>query len=166
MSESNDSAAVAEASVAAAPARVAAGDPAVETRLGAAIVVGTAAAIAAAAAWAVVTVTTHYQLGLMAIAVGALVGIAVQRVGRSGAPVLGVAGAVLAGLGCVLGNLFAQAGFAAQQTSLSLAGALGLVLTPSVAARALSQAFDGMGILFCAIAIYEGYKFARKVPKG
>ena len=63
---------------------------------------GLAAAFVGAIAWAIVTVTTKYQLGIMAIAVGLLVGLAL-RLGNGG-KAFGILGACLALFGCVLGN--------------------------------------------------------------
>lgn len=135
----------------------------IPTRLGAAIGAGIGGAVIGAALWAIVTVTTHYQIGFMAVGVGLLVGWGVQRTGRSGAPVLGVIGALLALIGCVLGNLMSAAGFAAQSGDATFGGVLATVLTsPDVAVAVLSATFHPMDLLFYAIAVYEGYKFARK----
>src|SRR6266576_7031028 len=74
---------------------------------------GLAAAIIGAIIWAVVTVTTKYQIGWMALGVGALVGFAL-RIGNGG-KVFGILGAVLALCGCILGNYFSLIGFASAQ---------------------------------------------------
>ena len=65
---------------------------------------GLAAAIIGAIIWAVVTVTTKYQIGLMALGVGALVGFA-MRIGNGGKS-FSILAALLAFFGCILGNLF------------------------------------------------------------
>ena len=76
---------------------------------------GLGAAIAGAAIWAAITAATEYQIGWMAIGVGFLVGFAVRVVGKGSEASFGVVGAVLALLGCLLGNLLTLAWFAAQQ---------------------------------------------------
>lgn len=135
----------------------------VPTNLGKALAAGFAAAVVGAVLWAVVTVTTHYQIGFMAIGLGFLVGWAVRTTGRSGAPVLGYLGAVFALAGCILGNLLTASGFFAATMGVPLSVALAnVLLQPAVAARALQDGFDPMDLLFYAIAVYEGYKIARR----
>jgi hypothetical protein len=137
------------------------------THLLAAVIAGLAAAVAGAALWALVTVTTRFQIGFMAVAVGLLVGWAVQRSGRSGAPILGVVGAACALLGCALGNLLSAAGFAAQNDPASLGKAVAAVLTnPALDVAILSRSFSAVQLVFYAIAVYEGYKFARRPIAG
>jgi hypothetical protein len=146
-----------------------AAEPAAEipTRMVPALLAGIGAAVLGAVLWAVVTVVTHYQIGFMAVGVGLLVGWAVQRTGRSGAMALGILGALLACAGCVLGDLLSAAGFLSQEQHVALSGAVGLVLTnPSLDVRILSESFNGIQIVFYAIAIYEGYKFARRPVPG
>ena len=147
---------------AAHPAPAAVIEP-VATNLGKAVAAAMVAAVVGAILWAVITVTTHYQIGIMAIGVGVLVGWAVRAVGRSGAPVLGYVGAVFALAGCVLGNLLTVSGFAASEMGMPLSAAITKVLLqPAVAVSALQDNFNGMDLLFYAIAVYEGYKIARK----
>lgn len=125
------------------------------------ILAGAAAAIVGAAIWAVVTVVIEYQIGWMAVGVGFLVGYAVRLFGKGVSNVFGIAGAVLALSGCVLGNLFSTCGFLANQESVPLARLLGNVLTqPAVAIEILKATFSPMDILFYGIAVYEGYKFS------
>ena len=70
-----------------------------------ALLAGIAAAVVGTIVWAAITVTTGYQIGYMAIAVGFIVGYAV-RLGNGIDKIFGVLGAALALGGCVLGNLF------------------------------------------------------------
>jgi Na+/melibiose symporter-like transporter len=121
-----------------------------------------AAAAVGAVIWAVITVTTKFQIGSMAVGVGFLVGWALQRTGRSGAAVLGVVGATFALGGAVLGNLLSASGFVAAGRNLPLFDVVGRVFTqPSVASSLLQATFNPMDLLFYAIAVYEGYKLAR-----
>ena len=148
----------------AAPAAAAVTQP---TRAGLAFIAGLGAAVVGAVLWALITVTTKYQIGFMAVGVGLLVGWTVQRTGRSGAPVLGVLGAALALGGCPLGDLLSAAPFIAEGKGVPLMSAVGEVLTnPSLDVAILTATFDVMQIVFYAIAIYEGYKFARRPVSG
>src|SRR6266702_8306688 len=74
---------------------------------------GLAAAIIGAIVWAILTVTTKYQIGWMAIGVGALVGFAL-RIGNGG-KLFGILGAFLALFGCILGNYFSLIAFASAE---------------------------------------------------
>ncbi len=84
-----------------------------ERRLFLGALAGLAAAFVGAVVWAIVTVTTKYQIGLVAIGIGALVGFAV-RIGNGG-KAFGILGAFLALFGCVLGNYFSLIAFASAQ---------------------------------------------------
>jgi hypothetical protein len=77
-----------------------------EQNLPMALAAGFAAALVGGILWAVITVVTNYQIGFMAVGVGLLVGYAVRYFGKGIDPIFGVAGAVLALLGCLLGNFF------------------------------------------------------------
>jgi hypothetical protein len=141
-----------------APAEAAPG----EARIGPAIAAGLAAAIAGAIAWAAVTKMTHTKLGLLAVAVGALIGIAVRKFGRSGGTTLAVIGGACAVVGCLLGDLFTAAAFFADGGDVSLVDATLRALSPTVAPEILAAAFTPMTLVFYAIAVYEGFTFARK----
>jgi len=69
-----------------------------------AILAGIGAAVLGAALWAVVTVTTKTELGLMAVAVGFLVGRAIRAVGHGVEQKFGYLGAACAFVGCIAGN--------------------------------------------------------------
>ncbi len=128
-----------------------------------AIAAGVVAALLGAVVWAVVTVTTEYQIGFMAIGVGILVGFAV-RLGRGVDQIFAITGAVLALLGCVLGNLFSLVGFLSRDEGISLLetfSAIDYTALPDV----MMASFSPMDLLFYGIAIYEGYRFST-VPAG
>lgn len=125
-----------------------------------ALLAGLLAAAAGAGAWALVTVLTRMQIGWMAVGIGFLVGLAVRRFGKGSAPSFQVLGAVLSLLGCVAGNLLAVCIFAARNENLPLTAILA-GLTPSTAVRLIVETFSPMDLLFYALSIYEGYKFAR-----
>lgn len=139
--------------------------PSVDTRgnLGMAVAAGVVAMLVGAVLWAVITVTTEFQIGFMAIGVGVLVGYAVRRFGNGTTMPFALTGAVLALLGCVLGNLFSVIGFLSKQEGMSLGDVAGFVLgNPSMAMMFMRESFSAMDLLFYAIAVYEGYKIAIK----
>jgi hypothetical protein len=129
--------------------------------LGTGIAAGIAAMLVGAVLWAVITVTTEFQIGFMAIGVGVLVGFAIRRFGGGRTMAFALAGAVLALLGCVLGNLFSVIGFLSKQEGMALGEVAGFVLgNPSMAVMFMRESFSAMDVLFYAIAVYEGYKLA------
>jgi hypothetical protein len=127
-----------------------------------ALLAGAVAAVVGAVLWAVVTVMMKAQIGFMAIGVGLLVAFAVRKVGRGSAVTYGGIGAVFALLGCLFGNLLSGCAFVALQENLPIADVtLKMLASPSTSLLLLEETFDGMDLLFYAIAAYEGFKFAR-----
>jgi len=125
------------------------------------IAAGSVAALIGGVLWAVITVVTEYQIGFMAVGVGFLVGAAVGKFGHGQDNVYRIAGAVLALLGCVLGNFFTLIGFAARSEGVSVFAMLTQIdfsAVPGVMASTASP----MDFLFYGIAIYEGYKLSVK----
>ena len=125
-----------------------------------ALLAGLVAAAAGAAAWALVTVLTGWQIGWMAVGIGFLVGLAVRKFGKGSAPSFQVLGAVLSLLGCLAGNLLAVCIFAGRSEDVPLMTILA-GLTPSLAVSLIVETFSPMDLLFYGLAVYEGYKFAR-----
>ena len=124
-----------------------------------AVPAGIVAALVGAILWAVVVYVSGYALGLMAIAVGAVVGYAVRATGKGVDQKFGILGAGCAALGWALGTALADVAMLAKLENLSFATAfadLGANGTVSL----FMNAADGMDILFLGIALYEGYKFA------
>lgn len=131
----------------------------------AAIGAGFGAALVGAVLWAGITVATGVQIGFMAVGVGFLVGLAIRNVGRGRSPKFAVAGATLALIGCVLGNLFTVLGLIANDREVRFFDLLGHALAnPGTAAGLMSDSFQVMDLLFYGIAIYEGFKLSR-VPR-
>jgi hypothetical protein len=118
---------------------------------------GLAAAFVGAIAWAIVTVATKYQIGWMALGVGALVGLAL-RLGNGG-KAFGILGACLALFGCVLGNFLSLVAFSATQQHISVFAVLANV-DYAKASSVMWDNFLSTGILFYGIAVYEGYRFS------
>ncbi len=128
-----------------------------------ALIGGLVAAGIGAAIWAAVTVATGYQIGWMAVGVGFLVGIAIRKTGNGRTMVFGIAGALLALVGCIAGNLLAMVGFFAKESSASFLATLNQ-LDPPAAVNLLVATASPMDLLFYGIAVYEGFKLAILPP--
>jgi len=120
---------------------------------------GLIAAVSGAAVWAGVTVVTEYQIGWMAVGLGFLVGIAIRAMGRGIDQVFGVVGAVMALVGCVLGNVFTIVWYISAQTGSSLLSVL-TQLDMELVIDLITETFQVMDILFYGLALYFGYKYA------
>lgn len=126
-----------------------------------------AASLIGAIVWGLVSVSTGYQIGYMAIGVGFLVGLA-MRMGKGVRPIFGIIGAALALLSCLLGDYFSMIGYVAQEYDLSYMETLTTVPVADVIS-ALIENMLSMTALFYGIALYEGYKLsfrAEKQPEG
>jgi hypothetical protein len=108
--------------------------------LGFAIAAGVGAAVVSGIGWVILTAVTGYRLGLVAIGLGALVGVSVRYAGKGIDPIFGVVGAVCALLACFGGNLVIHGLSRLSGSDASL--------------------FTFMDFIFCAIATYEGYRFS------
>ena len=120
---------------------------------------GAVAALIGAGTWALITVTTHFQIGFMAVGVGFLVGVAIRTFGKGLDKTFGIVGGVLALLGCGLGNLFAVCGRIAVDQDMEFFEVLsGLDL--QIVTELMVATFSPMDLLFYGIAVYEGYKLS------
>ncbi len=132
-----------------------------EQNLPMAVIAGAAAAIIGGAIWAVVTVTTNFQIGWMAVGVGFLVGYGVRYFGKGVTNTYGIIGASFALAGCLIGNLFTVCGFAAAGQSVPYMQVLTAVLhNPFMAVEMMKASFSPFDLLFYGIAVYEGYKLS------
>jgi hypothetical protein len=63
----------------------------------------------------------------------------------------------------VLGNLLSACGFFAAARELPVLGVVGRVLaSPDLALSLLQATFNEMDLLFYGVAVYEGFKLARR----
>lgn len=122
---------------------------------------GLFSAILSGILWAVITVTTEFQIGYMAVAVGFIVGYAVGFFGAGTSISFSFVGAICAFLGCLLGNLFSQIGFIAKYEDLSVLETLSL-LDMNIIIEVMAASFHPMDILFYGIAVYEGFRFSQR----
>jgi hypothetical protein len=124
-------------------------------------IAGSAAALAGAILWAVITVVTNFQIGWMAIGVAFAVGWCMRRFGKGVNKIFGVVGAGLALLGCIAGNFFMIAALVAQNEAASIIDVIALmILNPVIALELFAQTFSPIDLLFYAFAIYYGYRFS------
>lgn len=129
-----------------------------QNRLGG-FLAGVAALVATAVIWAAITAATDYQIGWMAIGVGFVVGIAVRIAGKGIDPFFGILGAVLALVGCVLGNLLTGAYFVSEAEGTPLVETvLAFLVSPGAAFELLEVMFSPMDLLFYGFALSVGYK--------
>lgn len=115
--------------------------------------------ILGAALWAVITVATGFQIGYMAVAIGAGVGYTMRYFGKGIDQIFGITGALIAVVSCFIGNFFSLIGFVANDQGLGYIETL-LAIDYNLIPIAMKEAFSIMDILFYGIAGYEGYKFA------
>jgi len=123
-----------------------------------AILAGVVAALIGAILWAVISAATNYQIGFMAIGVGLLVGVAVLHFGKGITPLYGVVGAVCALFGCLLGNVLTACYFIGEPQGVDTLTVLNSVLGAGQIIPLITDTFQGMDLLFYAIAIFEAYR--------
>jgi hypothetical protein len=131
--------------------------------LGKAVLGGLIALVVGAGLWAAISSTTGMQIGWMAIGVGFLVGFAVRWLGRGTEPVYGYLGALLALIGCLLGNVLAYSIILARFEGVGALSYFFSVL-PTFGTFIFKN-FQPIDLLFYALAMYQGYSFSfRKAP--
>lgn len=130
-----------------------------EQNLPIAILAGIGTGLIGAILWGLITVTTNYQIGYMAIAIGAGVGFSMRYIGKGIDQIFGIAGGVIAVLSCFIGNFFSVIGFYANAESLEFLETL-LLFDYSYFFPVMTETFSFMDIIFYGIAGYEGYKFS------
>ncbi|QIU94734.1 hypothetical protein [Bacteroides faecium] len=128
---------------------------------------GVAAAFIGAVAWGLISVSTGYQIGYMAIAIGFLVGFAMRQ-GKGIRPVFGILGAALALFSCVLGDFFSIIGYISKDYEMPFFKVLAEADYGEIFTLILNNVAS-MTALFYGFAVYEGYKFsfrAQNRPEG
>jgi hypothetical protein len=125
---------------------------------------GLGAAVAGAIIWDKLVFWTHYQIGFVAVILGAIVGMAV-RAGSDGRPgrLLPWMGALLAGFSVILGYVL----LVNDQASTNAEAAANLARIPAVLRFVLLaviavRSMDLMDWVFVAIGVWEGWSIPRK----
>ena len=120
---------------------------------------GLVAALIGAVLWAVLVAVTNFKIGYAAIGIGFLVGWTMRTVARGHNPTYGYVGAILALLGCVVGDVLSDCVRLAAQVGRPT---LDIVshLTPSLAVELLKAGFQPLDALFYVFAAMAGYRNA------
>jgi len=127
---------------------------------------GVLAMLVSALIWGAITYLTEYQIGWMAIGVGFLVGLAIKFFGKGKTMIFGISGAVLALIGCVLGNLIFYSGVIAREENVSfLEVFFFFFFSPAAAIELFTVAFDFIDILFYVLAAYAGFSTAMDLKR-
>ncbi len=130
-----------------------------EQNLPKALIAGAGAGLLGAILWGLITVATNYQIGYMAIAIGAGVGFSMRFLGKGIDQVFGISGGAIAVLSCFIGNFFSIIGFFANAEGMDFFETL-LLFDYAYFFPVMSETFTFMDIVFYGIAGYEGYKFS------
>jgi hypothetical protein len=125
------------------------------------VIGGIVAAVVGAVIWALITSWTGWQIGWMAVGVGALVGFTIRLLGKGSSIKFGIIGAVLALLGCLVGNLLAVCIVTAKEYDIPLFDILSLLDFPTII-DIFKETFSPIDILFYVLAIFAGYSFSIK----
>ena len=124
-----------------------------------ALMAGLGAGLVGAILWGGITVITSFQIGYMAVAIGAGVGFAMRYAGKGIDMIFGIAGGVIAIASCALGNFLSTMGFVANAEGLGYIETL-FMFDYAYLFPLMAETFSFMDILFYGIAGYEGYRFA------
>jgi hypothetical protein len=126
------------------------------------IAAGAVAALVGAVLWAVFVEASGYELGIVAVGIGFLVGQA-MAVTAGASDRLPPIGAVLALVGCLLGNAFVDAHELAKVVGGSTGNVLHRMISdPHLAGEVFKAGFRTFDLVFWAIAAYEGYKLTAR----
>ncbi|MEY4487849.1 MAG: hypothetical protein RIQ79_357 [Verrucomicrobiota bacterium] len=123
------------------------------------VLAGVGAMLVGTTIWVTVTVLSNFQIGYMAVGVGFLVGIAMRFAGRGYGQPFHAIGAVLALLGCALGNLFTGCELIAMSNEVSFFSVVG-GLDMESATGIMGAMFSPMDVLFYALAAMAGWKYS------
>ena len=130
-----------------------------EQNLVAGLIAGVIVGIIVAVVWCAITVATEFQIGYMAIAVGAGVGFAIRYFGKGVDQIFGICGAAIASVSCILGNYFSVIAFIANMNSEAYTEVLFMV-NPGFVFEVMKENFSVVDLLFYGFAAFEGYKFS------
>ena len=119
---------------------------------------GLFAAAIGAGIWMAVTVMLNVHVGYVAVAVGALVGLAIRVAGNGRNALFGIMGALLTLAGCVGGEVLSvvQSAVTAERDFYSVLTSLDLVQTVS----AIFAKMDAMMVVIYGVGLFAGYKLS------
>jgi hypothetical protein len=120
---------------------------------------GLFASIIGAILWALISVLIQLQFGIMAIAVGALVGMTIKYFGKGISLKYSILGSAISLFGCLLGNFLMVVAFASKQMNMTFFQLFQHVALSKIPQIMWSTAHP-MDFVFYAITIYEGFRFS------
>ena len=136
-----------------------------EQRLMPGIISGLIAGTVGAILWGIITVVTGFQIGYMALAIGAVVGLAVRIFGNGIDQIFGFWGAGISLFSILFGNFLSIIGFIANSEGLGYFETL-FLFDYSYLPKVMGRTFEMINLLFYGIAVFEGYKFSfRKITE-
>ena len=112
--------------------------------------------------WALVSVITGYQVGIVAIVMGVIVGVGVRYFGAGFDPIFSIIGGGYALLSCILGAIFSQIGYAMGEEGLGLMQALSFINAETIFVL-FYDSFSLMDLVFYGIAVYQGIRLSRRM---
>jgi len=123
---------------------------------------GAVAAVVGAILWMIFVQVTGYEVGIVAVGIGFLVGQAMAATAGTSTQLPPI-GAVLAVIGCLLGQILTDAHFFGEAVGLGTARALQeMVSDLNLGWDVFTTGFSVIDLLFWAIAGYEGYKLTAR----
>jgi hypothetical protein len=133
--------------------------------LGLAILGGLGAAALGAVVWGVITAVSNYQLGIIAVGIGFLVGFVVRNFGKGIDLQFGIVGGFMSLLGCVAGNALVICIILSQESGLGIFEVIER-MELEILLDWMKQSFNAMDLIFYGIAIYFGYKHSfRRITR-
>ncbi|MGF1637577.1 MAG: hypothetical protein ACFCUU_10940 [Cyclobacteriaceae bacterium] len=126
------------------------------------ILAGMIVGVFGAILWGVITVSTGFQIGYMALAIGAGVGMAIRKFGNGIDQIFGFWGAGIA-LFCVLfGNFLSIVGFITHLEGLGYLDVL-FMFDYAYLPEVMMETFSIIDLAFYGAALYSGYKFSFRL---
>ncbi|MBT31391.1 MAG: hypothetical protein CMO01_17185 [Thalassobius sp.] len=123
------------------------------------IIAGILVGLLGATVWCLVTVSTGFQIGYMAVAIGAGVGFGIRYFGKGIDQIFGIIGAAIALFSCLIGNFLCIVSYMADAEGYSFFETL-LYFDYYYLPDVMIETFSPMDVVFYGIALYEGYKFS------
>ncbi len=130
-----------------------------------ALLFGVLASLIASCLWALFVAITKYRVGIMAIVVGAIVGLTIKHTGKGLNKTYGILGAFLALLSCALGDFLSTAYLASSSMKIDYLIFIRALFENKAIFKYMSQVFQPTDAVFYSIAIYEAYHFSFKKIK-
>jgi len=109
--------------------------------------------------WAEFTVRLGFQIGWLALVIGAGVGFGMRIFGKGIEQYFGLAGAVIALLSTILGNVLSIIGLIGADTGLTIYETI-FVFNYSYLPELFIEFFSPIDLVFYAVSAYEGYRFS------